>query len=98
MPRRRRRTWRRGRPRPTRPTPPRISTGSCASATTLRNPKAPRTAHRMTSSAAETERRDKLLGKIRLAAIWLVGLALVALACVARPDPVGWGVGLVIAG
>src|SRR6185436_16068167 len=52
----------------------------------------------MTSSAAETERRDKVLGKIRLAAIWIVGLALVVLACVARPDPVGWGVGLVVAG
>ncbi len=50
------------------------------------------------SSAAAQPRRSKLFGKLRLAAIWLFGAALVALGCVARPVPLGWGIGLVVAG
>src|ERR1044071_568411 len=52
-----------------------------------------------TSTAAEDEeRRSKALGKMRLALLWIVGLGLVALGCYGRPSPVGWGVGLVVAG
>jgi protein-S-isoprenylcysteine O-methyltransferase Ste14 len=52
----------------------------------------------MTTADERAARRSKRLGKIRLVAIWLAGLALVALAFYARPDPVGWGAGLVVAG
>jgi protein-S-isoprenylcysteine O-methyltransferase Ste14 len=53
----------------------------------------------MMSAAAETEdRRSKTLGSLRLIAMWIVGLGLVALAYYAVPNPVGWGVGLIVAG
>lgn len=53
----------------------------------------------MTNAAETEERRDKLLGRIRLVALWLVGAALVVVGCtVGRPDPVGWAIGLVVAG
>lgn len=48
--------------------------------------------------AADDDRRSKALGRLRLLAIWLFGAALVALACVGRPHPIGWGIGLVVAG
>lgn len=53
----------------------------------------------MTKTAEETERRDKLLGRVRLIALWLVGAALVVIgATVGHPHPLGWGIGLVVAG
>jgi protein-S-isoprenylcysteine O-methyltransferase Ste14 len=50
--------------------------------------------------AADLPRRSKVLGRLRLLALWLFGGSLVFLACKSKtpPDPVGWGVGLVIAG
>ena len=50
------------------------------------------------ATADDATPRDKLLGKIRLAALWIAGGAIVALGLVGRPDPLGWGVGLVVAG
>src|SRR5262245_42474866 len=51
------------------------------------------------TAAVDTDsRRDKRLGNLRLAALWLVGAGLVALGCLGKPHPVGWGVGLVVAG
>ena len=52
----------------------------------------------MNDPAETDERRNKLFGRIRLVAIWLAGAGLVALACIERPDPRGWGAGLVVAG
>lgn len=53
----------------------------------------------MTTAAENAERRDKLLGKIRLVALWVVGAGLVVVgALFGRPDPMGWAIGLVIAG
>src|SRR6185369_12486626 len=51
-----------------------------------------------TSAAAEQERRDKKLGNLRLALLWIVGAAMVALGLAGRPSPLGWGIGLVVAG
>ena len=50
------------------------------------------------TAAAELPRRSKIFGRLRLAALWLFGLALIGLALITRPDPLGWGIGLVVAG
>jgi len=50
------------------------------------------------TSTTEQERRDKKLGNLRLALLWIVGLGLVALGCIGRPSPLGWGIGLVVGG
>jgi protein-S-isoprenylcysteine O-methyltransferase Ste14 len=53
----------------------------------------------MTDETPQNEpRRDKQLGKMRLVALWIFGLVLMFMAMQGRPDPVGWGVGLVVAG
>lgn len=53
----------------------------------------------MTEHPGQDEpRRDKQLGKLRLVALWVFGLVMMFLAMQGRPDPVGWGVGLVVAG
>jgi len=53
----------------------------------------------MTTAAENAERRDKLLGRIRLVSLWIVGAALVVIGCrVGTPHPLGWAVGLVVAG
>jgi len=51
-----------------------------------------------TSTAAEESRRDKTLGHLRLALLWIVGTWMVALGLAGRPSPIGWGIGLVVAG
>ena len=51
------------------------------------------------TTEADAERRDKLLGKSRLVTLWIVGAALVFVGCrVGQPHPVGWAVGLIVAG
>jgi protein-S-isoprenylcysteine O-methyltransferase Ste14 len=51
------------------------------------------------ASAADGEsQRSKLLGKLRVALLWLVGAALVALGLLGKPDPTGWAIGLIVAG
>src|SRR5262245_47045183 len=53
----------------------------------------------MTTTAEVDDRRSKTLGKLRLALLWIAGAALVVVgAFYGRPSPVGWGVGLVVAG
>ena len=53
----------------------------------------------MPTAAENAERRNKLLGRIRLLSLWAVGAGLLVIGCtVGRPDPRGWGVGLIIAG
>lgn len=53
----------------------------------------------MTTQAEKDERRNKLFGRIRLVALWIVGAALVIVSAVeGRPDPLGWGIGLIVAG
>jgi protein-S-isoprenylcysteine O-methyltransferase Ste14 len=50
------------------------------------------------ASADADSRRSKTLGRFRLVALWVVGAALVALGLWGRPDPLGWGIGLIVAG
>lgn len=50
------------------------------------------------SEVDDESRRSKSLGRLRLAGMWLAGAVLVALGCLGRPDPLGWGIGLVVAG
>jgi protein-S-isoprenylcysteine O-methyltransferase Ste14 len=50
------------------------------------------------NESTDEERRDKTLGNLRLALLWIVGAGLVALGCIGRPSPLGWGIGLVVAG
>jgi protein-S-isoprenylcysteine O-methyltransferase Ste14 len=50
------------------------------------------------TSTSEPERRDKAVGNLRIVLLWVVGGGLVVLGCVGRPSPLGWGVGLVVAG
>jgi len=53
----------------------------------------------MTStSTPEQERRDRTFGNLRIALLWVVGTGLVVLGCIGRPSPLGWGIGLVVAG
>jgi protein-S-isoprenylcysteine O-methyltransferase Ste14 len=50
------------------------------------------------SETTEQERRDRTAGNLRIAFLWISGLALVALGCIGRPSPLGWAIGLVVAG
>ncbi len=53
----------------------------------------------MTTAEETAERRDKLMGRIRLVTLWIVGAGLVVVgSAMGRPHPIGWAVGLVIAG
>jgi protein-S-isoprenylcysteine O-methyltransferase Ste14 len=50
------------------------------------------------ASVPDESRHAKSFGKLRLVGIWLFGAVLVALGFLGRPDPVGWGIGLVVSG
>ncbi len=50
------------------------------------------------ASTDDESPRNKLLGRLRLAALWIFGALLVAMGLVGRPSPLGWGVGVVVAG